>query len=204
VAEAVARMGAKHAVVTSVTRDDLGDGGASHFAETVRAIRRSRPGVTVEVLTPDFRGDLEAVRTVAASKPEVYNHNVETVPSLYPRVRPQADFSRSLSVLRAAREGIGEGWTKSGLMLGLGESEDEVLQVLEKLLGAGCDLLTLGQYLKPAGDCLDVETYVTPEAFDAWGKRARAMGFRGVASAPFVRSSYRAEELIAPKGNEDP
>ncbi|MCU0723293.1 MAG: lipoyl synthase [Planctomycetes bacterium] len=195
VAQAVKRMGLAHAVTTSVTRDDLPDGGASHFAAVVRAVREEAPGVTVEVLTPDFRGDAGAVRTVAAAGPDVYNHNVETVPSLYSRVRPQADYRRSLGVLETAKGAAPDRLVKSGLMLGLGEAETEVESVLRDLRSAGCDLLTIGQYLKPAKDCLEVERYVTPEEFDGWALRAREMGFREVASAPFVRSSYRAAEM---------
>jgi len=198
VAQAVKRMGLTYAVATSVTRDDLPDGGAAHFAATVRAIREEAPGVLVEVLTPDFRGDAEAVRAVARSGPDVYNHNVETVPSLYAGVRPQADYRRSLEVLVKAKAAAPASLTKSGLMLGLGESEGEVLEVLRDLRDAGCDLVTIGQYLKPAKDCLEVVRYVPPEEFDAWAGRARSLGFRGVASAPFVRSSYRAEELAKP------
>jgi lipoic acid synthetase len=196
VAQAVKRMGLSHAVATSVTRDDLPDGGASHFAAVIRAVREEAPGVTVEVLTPDFRGDSAAVRTVAEAAPDVYNHNVETVPSLYSRVRPQADYRRSLGVLDTARRAGPERLVKSGLMLGLGEKDAEVEAVLRDLRSVGCDLVTIGQYLKPAKDCLEVERYVLPDEFDAWALRARELGFRGVASAPFVRSSYRAEDMI--------
>lgn len=196
VAKAVARMGVKHAVVTSVTRDDLPDGGAGHFAETIRAIRTAAPGVTVEVLTPDFLGDLEAVAVVADAAPEVFNHNVETVPSLYAAVRPGASFERSIGVLLAAKERGRGRLVKSGMMLGLGETAGEIEEVLARLRDASCDLLTLGQYLKPAEGCLEPARYVPPEEFDAWGRRARGLGFRGVASAPFVRSSYRAEEML--------
>jgi lipoyl synthase len=195
VAQAVKRMELSYAVATSVTRDDLPDGGAAHFAATVRAIRAEAPGASVEVLTPDFRGDAEAVRTVSSSGPDVYNHNVETVPSLYASVRPQADYRRSLEVLSRAKAAAPSLLTKSGLMLGLGESEGEVLEVLRDLRAAGCDLVTIGQYLKPASGCLEVVRYVPPEEFDAWAVRAKGLGFRDVASAPFVRSSYRAEEL---------
>ncbi|MHC5077741.1 MAG: lipoyl synthase [Planctomycetota bacterium] len=196
VAKAVQRMNLSHAVVTSVTRDDLADGGAGHFASTICAVRENTPRVTIEVLTPDFQGDREAVRSVAKAGPDVYNHNVETVPSLYPTVRPGADYRRSLAVLGIAKKSAPERLVKSGLMLGLGEKEEEVEEVLLDLRGVGCDLVTLGQYLKPAGDCLEVQRYVPPEEFDAWASRARAMGFRGVASSPFVRSSYKAEEML--------
>ncbi len=196
-AEAVKRMNLKHAVVTSVTRDDLPDGGASAFAGTIHAIRGMAPGVTVEVLTPDFRGEAASVRLVASGKPEVYNHNVETVPSLYARARPGADYARSLNVLKEAKAEAPGVLTKSGLMLGLGETDEQIEAVLADLRGVSCDLLTLGQYLKPAEGCLPVDRYVTPEAFEAWKAKALALGFRHVASGPFVRSSFRAEEMLA-------
>jgi lipoic acid synthetase len=196
VAEAVRRMGLSHAVVTSVTRDDLPGGGASHFSATVRAIRDVARDATVEVLTPDFQGDRDAVKRVVDSGPDVYNHNVETVPALYTRVRPQADYRRSLDLLASVKEMSASCASKSGLMLGLGEKDEEVERVLADLREVGCDLLTIGQYLQPAEDRLPVTRYVTPEEFEAWGKRAESLGFRAVASAPFVRSSYRAEEML--------
>jgi lipoic acid synthetase len=203
VAEAVRRMGLKHAVVTTVTRDDLPDGGAAHFAATVLAVREKTPEVTVEVLTSDFQGDENAIGAVIASRPRVYNHNVETVPALYPAVRPQADYERSLALLRFVKNRAPGVWTKSGLMLGLGESPDAVEAVLKDLREAGCDLLTMGQYLQPSDACVPVARYVPPEAFDAWGERARALGFRAVASGPFVRSSYRAEAMLDAGGDPD-
>lgn len=204
-AERVAELGLRFAVLTSVNRDDLPDGGAGHFAATVRAIRRRNPGTGVEVLTPDFCGDLEAVTTVVASGPAVFNHNTETVPSLYPEVRPAGRFERSLAVLRHAkatgRALFGEAFrTKSGLMLGLGESEAELLDVLAALAAAGVDILTLGQYLRPTRHQLPVQRYVPPEEFAALGRRAKAFGFRTVYAGPLVRSSFNAHEVAGAEG----
>lgn len=195
VAEAVRRMGLKYAVLTSVTRDDLPDGGAGQFAATVGAIRETSPGTAVEVLTPDFQGDQRAINTVAASGPAVYNHNVETVPRLYREVRPGADFRRSLGVLKTAGEAGMP--TKSGLMVGLGERPAEVEEVLEDLRGAGVQMLTIGQYLSPSPRHLPAKEFVRPEVFQEYGRLARSLGFSEVASGPFVRSSYWAEELAA-------
>jgi lipoic acid synthetase len=204
VALAAKRMGLRYVVITSVTRDDLPDGGAGHFVETVEAVREHLPQAKVEVLTPDFRGDREALERVLASRPDVFNHNVETVPRLYPVVRPQADYRRSLGLLRAAGElstGIS---TKSGLMLGLGEGHDEVLDVLRDLRDAGCSFVTIGQYLRPSKANLPVREYVAPEAFKRLREEAMQMGFRHVASAPLVRSSMNAEEMYSgDKGAED-
>ncbi|HUU42200.1 MAG TPA: lipoyl synthase, partial [Planctomycetota bacterium] len=196
VAEAARRLGLAHVVVTSVTRDDLPDGGAAQFARTIRAVREST-GATVEVLTPDFRGDETSVRTVLDARPEVYNHNVETVPALYETVRPGADYDRSLALLARVRELDAGVFTKSGLMLGLGESTDEVLATLADLRAAGCDLLTLGQYLAPSKTHLAVTRFVPPEEFADLADKARAMGFAAVASGPFVRSSHDAAALYA-------
>jgi lipoic acid synthetase len=196
VAEAVARMNLSYAVVTSVTRDDLPDGGAFIFAETIRKIREKSPGTRVEVLIPDFRGDPEAIRTVAEEKPDVLNHNIETVKRLYPRVRPGASYERSLSLLsfvRSVDPGIP---TKSGLMLGLGETPDEVTNTLRDLLSAGCRILTIGQYLQPTAGHLPIVRYVPPEEFESWRETALSLGFREAASGPFVRSSYHAGELF--------
>jgi lipoic acid synthetase len=195
VAAAAREMGLRYVVITSVTRDDLDDGGAAHFAETVAAIRRELPGAGIEVLTPDFKGDAGALETVLSSRPDVFNHNVETVPSLYPVVRPQADYRRSLAVLAKARAISPTVSTKSGLMLGLGEEIEEVLSVIGDLRAAGCDFLTVGQYLRPSRANLPVKEYVAPEVFDMVGRRAMEMGFRFVASAPLVRSSMNAEEM---------
>ena len=194
VAEAVAQMTLRYAVVTSVTRDDLPDGGASIFAETIRRIREKSPETRVEVLIPDFRGDLQSLKTVLDARPDVLNHNVETVPRLYASVRPGAVYQRSIDLLKSAHQMDPPLPTKSGLMLGLGEKPEELEQVLGDLLEAGCRILTLGQYLQPSADHLPVERFVTPEEFEGWRKKAREMGFREVASGPFVRSSYHAQE----------
>ncbi len=194
VAEAVDHMKLRYAVVTSVTRDDLPDGGASIFAETIRRIREKSPGTKVEVLIPDFCGDLQSLKTVLEARPHVLNHNVETVPRLYASVRPGAVYRRSIDLLRNAHRLDPSIPTKSGLMLGLGERPEEVREVLSDLLEAGCRILTLGQYLQPSADHLPVERFVPPEEFEEWRKRALEMGFSEVASGPFVRSSYHAQE----------
>jgi len=195
VAEAVQAMGLTYVVITSVTRDDLPDGGAGIFARTIQEIRDHVACARVEVLIPDFQGNREALMTVMDARPAVLNHNVETVPRLYPRVRPGADYLRSLDILRWAVAEDPAIPAKSGLMLGLGESEREVEETLHDLLSAGCQILTLGQYLQPSTGHIPVERYIPPEAFDAWRNKALDMGFRAVASGPFVRSSYRAEAL---------
>ena len=196
VAEAIGHMKLRYAVVTSVTRDDLPDGGASLFAETIRRIREKRPETKVEVLIPDFCGDHQSLKTVLAARPDVLNHNVETVPRLYASVRPQAVYQRSIDLLKNAHRLDPSIPTKSGLMLGLGERPEEVEQVLNDLLEAGCRILTLGQYLQPSADHLPVERFVPPEEFEELRKKALEMGFREVASGPFVRSSYHAQELF--------
>ncbi len=194
VADAVARMQLRHAVVTSVTRDDLPDGGAGHFAETIREIRRCRPGCTIEVLTPDFRNQPDALGIVMVARPDIFNHNVETVPRLYPAVRPGADYHRSLDLLaRAAREFGAR--TKSGLMVGLGETTDELAAVFHDLHAAGVTMLTIGQYLSPSKDHLPVDRYVAPEEFDRLAERARIVGIRQVFAGPLVRSSYMADAM---------
>jgi lipoic acid synthetase len=192
VGEAVARLGLRHVVVTSVDRDDLFDGGAEHFAATVQAIRSAAPDCRIEVLVPDFQGRLESVRTVVAAPVDIFNHNVETVPRLYRQVRPGAKYDRSLAVIKAARDPEGRRLTKAGLMLGLGEELDEVRRVFDDLRHIGCDILTMGQYLRPSRDHIAVERYVTPEEFATLGDEARARGFRHVESGPLVRSSYHA------------
>ena len=194
VAEAVERMGLKYAVVTSVTRDDLPDGGAAHFAATIGEIRRRVPEAEIEVLIPDFQGDRAALETVLRARPDVLNHNIETVPRLYSRVRPRADYRRSLELLRRAGESAPLIPTKSGLMLGLGERPEEIRQTLQDLREVGCRILTIGQYLQPSPAHLPVETYVPPEDFENWRKTALDLGFSEVASAPFVRSSYHAQK----------
>lgn len=197
VAEAATRLGLRHVVITSVTRDDLPGGGAGQFAATLQVVRRRLPEVTVEVLIPDLNGSHVALETVLDARPDVLNHNVETVPRLYPHVRPRADYRRSLEVLAWAKTYAPQTVTKSGLMLGLGERTAEVLRVLYDLREVRCDLLTLGQYLQPTDRQLPVARYVPPEEFDWYKDKAEAMGFRGVASGPLVRSSHRAEALWA-------
>lgn len=194
VAEAVRIMRLKHAVITSVARDDLADGGAEHFARTIKAVRAVNPEVAIEVLTPDFNDDDRALDIVFNAQPDIFNHNIETVRRLTPNVRSRATYEKSLSVLRKARQRLpADCRTKSGLMLGLGEQIDEVLEAFRDLRAVGCEILTVGQYLRPTGECLPVAEYVPPESFDELGKRALAMGFTYVASAPRVRSSYRAD-----------
>jgi lipoic acid synthetase len=192
-AAAARRLGLRHVVVTSVTRDDLPDGGAKVFAEVVAALHRQAQ--TVEVLTPDFLGEAAAIDRVAAAGPEIYGHNVETVPRLYRQVRPQADYRRSLALLRRVKEGGGGVLTKSGLMVGLGEREAEVVRVMADLRDAGCDLLTVGQYLAPGGAYHPVVEYLHPDRFDHYREVAEGLGFLAVASGPFVRSSYNADRV---------
>jgi len=196
VGEAVARMGVKHAVVTSVNRDELEDGGAHMFAETIREIRRQSPGTSVEVLIPDFRGVLDALDTVLAERPEIMNHNVETVPRLYPRVRPQARFERSLEVLRRTKERAPTLVCKTGIMVGLGETTDEVLDTMRAIAKQGTDVLTIGQYLRPSPEHLPIERYWTPAEFAELRDIGMTMGFDHVESGPLVRSSYHAERHV--------
>lgn len=199
VAEAVARMRLKHVVITAVARDDLADGGSAHFARTIAAIRQKNPGIVVEVLTPDFNGKLDAVRTVLGARPEIFNHNIETVRRLTPSVRSRATYDRSLEVLRLAKK-----WadypvaTKSGLMLGLGEWELEICQTMDDLRAVECDILTMGQYLQPTLRHLPVAEFVSPEQFASLRRQAKAKGFQHVASGPMVRSSYRADAVQPP------
>ena len=196
VAEAVAALGLRHVVITSVTRDDLPDGGSGQFAATIAAVR-AVSDATVEVLTPDFQGCWDDLDLVIEARPDVFNHNVETAPRLYPLVRPEADYQRSLAVLRRARERDPAIAIKSGLMVGLGESHDEVLAVMRDLRRAGCMALTVGQYLSPSADHVPIARFVTPDEFDTYKAEAESMGFSAVAAAPFVRSSYQAEALLA-------
>ncbi len=195
VAEAAQSMGLRYVVITSVTRDDLPDGGASLFAKTIKEIRKRMPDALVEVLIPDFQGDTDALQTVVAAHPDVLNHNLETVPGLYPSVRPEAVYRRSLELVKRAKQYDHTIPTKSGVMLGLGESPQELEKTLRELLGAGCSILTLGQYLQPTKEHLRTERYVHPEEFDHWKETALEIGFSEVASGPFVRSSYHAREL---------
>jgi lipoic acid synthetase len=195
VAEAAAQLGLRHVVITSVTRDDLPDGGAEHFYRCILAVRR-RTGAAVEVLTPDFLGDARAIDRVLEARPEVYNHNLETVPRLYRKVRGRADYQRSLDLLARAKERAPGVITKSGLMLGLGETTEELFEVLADLRAARCDTLTLGQYLAPTLKHIPVARYVAPQEFDALAALARTLGFRRVTAGPFVRSSYHADEMV--------
>jgi lipoyl synthase len=195
VADAAASLGLEYVVVTSVTRDDLPDGGASAFRETIHALRKRMPHVRVEVLIPDFQGSTEALEEVLSAGPNVLNHNIETVPRLYPSVRPGAAYRRSLDVLSNARHLAPGIAVKSGMMLGLGESEKEVEATLHDLAAAGCRLLTLGQYLQPGPQHTPVERFIPPREFHSWKERALKIGFKGVASGPFVRSSYHAREM---------
>ena len=194
VAEAAKRLGLKYVVLTSVTRDDLPDGGADHWYRTVLAVRQLT-GAQVEVLTPDFLGNRRAISRVIESRPDVFNHNTETVPRLYHRVRRNAEYQRTLDLLKQIKDEAPDMPTKSGLMLGLGETREELLDVFADLRSVECDMLTLGQYLQPTPDHLPVERYVPPEEFDEVGELARTLGFSMVASGPFVRSSYHAGEM---------
>lgn len=195
VAEMAARMKLRYVVITSVNRDDLSDGGSTHFADTVRRVRQALPSARVEVLTPDFCGDLQAVARVLDAGPHVFNHNMETVPRLYRRVRPQADYRRSLAVLRFARDYRPSALTKSGFMVGLGERSDEVHRLLDDLVFAGADVATIGQYLQPTRRNLPVAEFVTPAQFEAYRDYGLSAGFKMVFSGPLVRSSYMAEQI---------
>ena len=202
VRSAVERMRLSFVVLTSVDRDDLPDGGAAHFASTIRAVRTLDPAPGVEVLTPDFLGCLESLETVLAAEPDVFNHNVETVPRLYREVRRGARLERSLGLLSAAKRIAPERTTKSGFMLGLGEREDEVRALLERLREANVDIVTIGQYLRPSSENLPVVEYVHPDVFESHRLAGEKLGFRHVFAGPFVRSSYRAEEALAAAGRE--
>lgn len=199
-AEAAKELGLRHVVVTSVTRDDLPDGGAAHFAAVIDRLRESVPEATVEVLIPDFQGDLAALQTVMRARPDIINHNVETVPRLYDEVRPEADYAQSLELLKRVSDSEMGIAAKTGLMVGLGEEREEVLALFDDLIEAGCDFLTVGQYLAPSKAHYPVVEYVKPEVFEEYRKEALKKGFRFVASAPFVRSSYKAAEAL---GTED-
>lgn len=196
VAEATRRMNLKHVVITAVARDDLDDGGAEHFRLTIEAVRAANPGIVIEILVPDFLDKDFAIDAVLAARPHIYNHNLETVRRLTPEVRSRATYDRSLSVLRKVKEKRGDSiYTKSGIMLGLGETEAELIAALEDLRESRCDILTLGQYLQPSLKHLPVVEFVPPAKFDEYGERARRMGFTHVASGPMVRSSYHADDF---------
>ena len=198
VAEAVRHLNLAHTVITSVNRDDLPDGGAAHWAETIREVRRANPECKVEVLIPDFNGDEDALNTVLDAQPDVLNHNTETIARLYRRVRPDADYQQSLTLLKRAAERRDREQTrmltKSGIMVGLGETFDEVVELMNDLRSVSCDIMTIGQYLQPHARRLPVERYVTPEEFDRWRDLGMDMGFQHVQSSPLTRSSYHARE----------
>ncbi len=198
VADAARAMKLRHVVITSVDRDDLPDGGSRHFAAVVKSVREALPAARVEVLTPDFRGVEEDILRVLDAGPHVYNHNVETVPRLYATARKMARYEWSLGLLELVKRARPRGHTKSGLMVGLGETKEELYQVFRDLRSAGCDILTVGQYLRPSERHLPVRRFVPPEEFEEYGRTAREMGFAAVASGPFVRSSYHAAEVFDP------
>ena len=200
IAEAVKELGLRHVVITSVTRDDLPDGGAEHFSDTIKAVKKINRNVIVEVLIPDFKGDEKALSLVIEAGPEILNHNVETIPRLYPEVRPQADYRQSLNVIRNSKIFSGKSgksiFSKSGIMVGLGESREEVLSLFSDLREADCDILTVGQYLAPSAGHYPVAEYINPDLFSFYREEAEKMGFKSVASGPFVRSSYNAAEVM--------
>ncbi|WP_421657016.1 lipoyl synthase [Leptothermofonsia sp. ETS-13] len=196
-AEAVRRMQLNHVVVTSVNRDDLSDGGAAQFDRCIRAIRLASPGTTIEVLIPDLCGNWDALALILQANPEVLNHNTETVPRLYRRVRPQGDYGRSLELLQRTRELAPWIYTKTGIMVGLGETDDEIRQVMRDLRRVNCDILTLGQYLQPSQKHLGVQNFIPPEQFDSWREYGESIGFLQVVASPLTRSSYHAEQVRA-------
>jgi lipoyl synthase len=194
-AQAVERLNLKHVVITSVNRDDLPDGGASQFVHCIEHIKKCTPNTTIEVLIPDLCGNWQALETILSAHPDVLNHNTETIPRLYKRTRPQGDYKRTLELLRRTKELAPWIYTKSGLMVGLGETETEVVEVMQDLRNSGCDILTIGQYLQPSQKHLDVQEFVHPDRFAAWQKAGETMGFLQVVSSPLTRSSYHAEEV---------
>lgn len=196
VAEAVKILELRHAVITSVTRDDVPDGGASIFAETIRAIRRLHPSCSIEVLIPDFAGAEESLRTVVEARPDILNHNIETVARMYQHIRPQAVYSQSLELLRRAKEMDSDILTKSGIMVGVGETVSEVVETMKDLRSIGCNILTIGQYLRPSVNHVPIDRYYTPDEFEYLKKTGLELGFRHVESAPLVRSSYHAAEQM--------
>lgn len=196
VARAVENLRLKHVVITSVTRDDLEDGGAFIFASTISEIKKINPPPTIEVLIPDFQGSIQALGKVIDAHPEIIAHNVETVPRLYPQVRPQADYRRSLNIIKMVKDKQPDIYTKSGLMVGLGETKEEVLGLMDDLRGSGCDIITIGQYLRPSSKHLEVKEFIKPEVFEYYKNEALKKGFKHAASSPFVRSSYNSEEFF--------
>ncbi|MBN1493038.1 MAG: lipoyl synthase [Candidatus Omnitrophica bacterium] len=197
IVEAIKRLKLNHVVLTSVTRDDLSDGGARHFYDVITLIKNSLRDITIEVLTPDFRGKLEAVYTVAEAAPDIFNHNIETVERLFKTIRPQGNYERSLTVLKSVKKNFRGMLVKSGFMVGLGETQDEIHQVVVDLAECGCDIMTIGQYLRPSMECVEVDRFVTPAEFDVYRKMGYALGIKHVFAGPFVRSSYMAEEVFA-------
>jgi len=193
---AAKEMKLRHVVITSVTRDDLPDGGAEQFAKTIDELHKELPDATIEVLTPDFHGDEKSLALVINSKPDIFNHNVETVPRLYPEVRPQANYRRSLNILKKAKEINSQTYIKSGIMIGLSEDRSEISEVLKDLAQSGCDMLTVGQYLSPSNSHIRIYEYIHPDIFNEIGEEAKGLGFAYVASGPFVRSSFNAEEAF--------
>jgi lipoic acid synthetase len=206
-AEAVRRLSLNHVVITSVNRDDLLDGGASQFIACIQAIRSTAPQTTIEVLIPDLCGNWDALEAILQAQPEVLNHNTETVPRLYRRTRPQGDYQRTLELLQRTHASASNIYTKSGLMVGLGETDAEIRSVMQDLRTVGCDILTLGQYLQPSQKHLQVDTFVPPEQFDTWKQFGESLGFLQVVSSPLTRSSYHAEQVrelikaLPPQGN---
>ncbi|NTW70794.1 MAG: lipoyl synthase [Eubacteriaceae bacterium] len=203
IAKAVEMMKMKHVVITSVTRDDLADGGSGHFAKVIGEIKKLDSDVIIEVLIPDFQGDYDALKKVVEAKPHIINHNLETVPVLYHEVRPMAIYERSLELLKRVKEMDPSIYTKSGIMLGLGEKKEQVLEVMKDLKAVDCDFLTIGQYLRPSKEHHDVVEYIHPEVFEEYRLIAVDMGFKYVASSPFVRSSYNAEEALSGENNTE-
>lgn len=193
---AVNKLNLNYVVLTSVTRDDLADGGAQAFVNSIIRLKNSNPKLQIEVLIPDFKGNLDSLKKILAAEPLVLNHNLETVQRLYPLIRPQADYQRSLNILRQSKEINSKVYTKSGFMVGLGETRDEIFALLEDLKAANCDLVTIGQYLAPSKEHLPPQRYVTPEEFEIYVKLGNALGFKKIFAGPFVRSSYRAKESV--------
>lgn len=200
-AEAVKTLGLKYVVITSVTRDDLEDGGAAHFAKTIQAVRELNPDITIEVLIPDLKGVDANLDVIIQAKPEVINHNVETVKSLYSKVRPEADYERSMHVLKYVKDKAPHIYTKTGIMVGLGETDEQIYEVMDDSLKAGCDIFTIGQYLRPSKLHIEMKKYVEPEKFAEYKRVGENKGFKYIASSPLVRSSYNAEEALN-KGKE--
>lgn len=196
ITSAVNKLNLNYVVITSVTRDDLADGGAQSFVNLIIRLKNSNPRQQIEVLIPDFKGNLDSLKKILAAQPLVLNHNLETIQRLYPFIRPQADYQRSLNILRQSKEINSTVYTKSGFMVGLGETREEIFALLEDLKAANCDMVTIGQYLAPSKDHLQPQRYVDPEEFEAYEKAGKALGFMEVFSGPFVRSSYRAAEII--------